>query len=504
MFGYRPAGMAMWDTWYLEHAGQAHMIHLQRLAPESQRTPEEGDSLGHASSDDLIHWTEHQLALAPGPQGALDDMQPWTGCVLEHAGTFYLYYTMRASADKAAGQRIGLALSDDLDHWVRYADNPVIVPDPRWYVSHERPLPRGVVDCRDLVIVPDPNGTGWLGFYAARVPAGEEAETAVIAVARSSDLINWEHLAPAFAPRKYACIEVPDVFFLDGRWYMTCLTGTGYGNRGIFSDPYAYRGTIYAVAERPEGPYHELDGDNTLVGGDFTCGYSCRSLLFEGERYVFYTQPTPDRFDTLSPPMLVGTTSNGRLRLRYSPRTEVWRSHTLLSLGDLPAITHLPYSQGVWPLLAGRWELSGRAYHGESRTGWQIADLGIGAENCEIEARVTLHDGVAVGVVFRPNTSMQWPDGDVVFALDVEEQCVFVARVPDFGDQRRWRYPVRHGQTYHLRVCLRWPRVEVFLDDELVLQCAMSPADWPAPSVGLFVDRGHARVDDLAVYALGA
>jgi len=232
-FGFRPAQMSLWDTWHIEHAGQAHMFYLQRLAQGSTRTPLEADTLGHAASRDLIHWTEKNLALGPGPAGGLDDMQPYTGCVVHHDGRFYLYYAMRSKADGGAGQRIGLALSTDLDHWERYSANPVIEPDSRWYVSHRKPLPNGVVDCRDLVIIKDPSGDGWLGFYAARVPSDELGDGAVIAAVHSKDLLHWEHLPPAFAPGKYACIEVPDVYMVDGRWYMTCLTGLEYGKRAI-------------------------------------------------------------------------------------------------------------------------------------------------------------------------------------------------------------------------------------------------------------------------------
>src|SRR5689334_413654 len=81
---YRPRGMSMWDPWYLEHQGMVHMFYLQRLAKDSNRPQPEEDWLGHAVSPDLIHWTEHALALPPNAPGTLDDLQPWTGCVVEH------------------------------------------------------------------------------------------------------------------------------------------------------------------------------------------------------------------------------------------------------------------------------------------------------------------------------------------------------------------------------------------------------------------------------------
>ena len=511
---YRPRGMNMWDTWGLEHAGRMHLFHLQRLEHESPRPQPEEDWLGHAVSTDLLHWQEQPLALGPNAPGTLDDLQPWTGCVLGHQGTFYMYYTMRASADLSNGQRIGLATSRDLTHWQRHPGNPVIEPDPRYYVSHAKPLPPGavspkdlprvpgVVDCRDLFVVPDPQGRGWLGFYAARVPAEEGPEGAVVATVRSDDLVHWQHLPPAFVPRKYNSIEVPDVFCLEGRWFLTCLTGNQYGNRGLFSDRYATRGTIYAVADRPEGPYREIEGDTVLMCGDAQCGYSCRSFLFQGERNVLYTQSPAHWVATLSPPMLLRATPDGRLRMAYSPRVQGWRTRTLVEVGQTPPVQRLPYCHPQWNVSGGEWRIEGGAYWGQSRTGWQIADLGPGAPSVEAEARVTLQRGTAAGLALRANTNSVWAGGDLVIALDAAEGCVFVARTQEFEEIYKRQCAVRLGQAYHLRVCQRGQRMEVFVDDILQLQVTVQKHDRPSPGLGLFVDRAETSVTGLAAYAL--
>jgi beta-fructofuranosidase len=128
---YYPDGMSMWDTWGIAHNGVAHLFYLQFYGKDSSRDPGDADWLGHATSSDLLRWTERPLAIGPGPAGGPEDMQPWTGSLVEHAGTFYFYYTMRSSVDQGFGQKIGLALSEDLEHWERYPDNPVLVPDDR-------------------------------------------------------------------------------------------------------------------------------------------------------------------------------------------------------------------------------------------------------------------------------------------------------------------------------------------------------------------------------------
>ena len=512
---YRPAGINMWDTWCIEREGEVHMFHLQSPALESTRPKEDLQCLGHAVSKDLIHWQERPLSIPPNTPGTLDDMQIWTGCVMEHAGLYYLYYTMRSTRDHGNGQHIGLATSPDLETWTRHPGNPVISPNPAYYISHVRPLPLphyassgigGTVDCRDLITVPDPSGKGWYGFYAARIWADEGPEQAVIATVHSTDLIHWKHLPPAFVPKKYNCIEVPDVFYLNGRWYMTCLTGQHYGNRGIFTDPNFSRGTIYAYSDRPEGPYHEFEEDNVLIGGnDGSCGYSCRTVVFQGERLELFTQPCPhdSGVATLSPPYALRTSSEGNLRLGYCDLAKAWRSATLIKSGSTPPITRLPCNHPQWVAAGGRWRIEDGAYCGEARTSFQIAYLVAASHNLEAEATITLEKGVAAGLAFQSTQEGQAASGDFVVALDAQESCIFAGRALEFEELHRRRMKIEYGKPYRLHVCIRRSRFDVFVNDELMLQFGMrQPIPTGKRAIGLFVDRAQCKIRDLTAYAM--
>ena len=272
---YRPPGISFWDSWFCHHEGITHCIFCQQMNPEELPSgvlggefARERGALGHAISKDLVKWDTLPTALYPGTPGSYDDYDLWNGNLVWHNGNYYLFYTSRSSAEKGTINRISLATSEDALQWKRHPENPISTPDSRWYHGEDNPRrftrqlwPK--VDWRDICVVPDVEGSGFWGFVAARRPAKEIASTSVIALCHSEDLIHWEQYAPCFVPDGYACIEVPEVFFLDGKWYLLCLTGNLYGQHNRSSDNnFGGTTTIYAVADKPQGPYKEVPHTN--------------------------------------------------------------------------------------------------------------------------------------------------------------------------------------------------------------------------------------------------
>ncbi|MDR0566191.1 MAG: hypothetical protein LBG47_04020 [Prevotellaceae bacterium] len=94
--------------------------------------------------------------------------QPW---LVEHDGLYYNFY----NAAQEGIEKIGLALSNDLIHWVRYPFNPVVTTRPDGY---------------DSCFVSDPkvfrDGDHWTMFYFGVGKGG-----AHIMVAFSRDLVHW-------------------------------------------------------------------------------------------------------------------------------------------------------------------------------------------------------------------------------------------------------------------------------------------------------------------------
>ena len=488
---YHPEQMYVWDAWTMVRDDEAHVYHLQRQRPGCSLDGHVQDMLGHAVSTDLVDWQECPPCFGPDPDNPIDNNQPWTGSAIWHEKKAYLFYTMRGLHAESGLQHIGLATSDDGSTWRRYSRNPVITPDPEWYATTERPVP-GVLDCRDLNVIAAPDRSGWIGFYATRCPGKELPETSVIACVQSPDLIHWEHLPPAFAPGKYACIEVPDVFEQDGRWYMTCLTGNQYGNRGIFSEPHLTIGTIFAVSDRPEGPYHELD-DNVLIAAHTpNSPISCRSLMFQGRRYVLYTdRETIDHTDhgkvtdgVLSTPK-EARTDGDRLFLAFSPRIETHVTQEVIGPRTPPRRANDERVWGQpWQMHSSVWSF-GSSVQGQSRTGWGVAELGVKAESFIFEADIRIDSGIAAGLAIRMDSGC----GTVV-ALDAQSGQVSYVELPGAACTEHRRTDVSTGTSIHLRIVQRGPFMEIYTNDELKL--CFTRYRGIRGEVGLFIDRADA------------
>lgn len=503
---YSPRGLHVWDAWTMPRPdhGLVHMYHLQRrregVGPEVI-TEEMHNQLGHAVSTDLVNWEERPAVFGPDPANPHDDMQPWTGCTLWHKGRGYLFYTMRGSANGGREQAIGLATSEDGVHWTRHAGNPVIEADPRWYATAKTPTP-SIVDCRDLLVIPHPEG-GWIGYYATRVPAEDIAASSAIACVRSYDLIHWESLPPAFVPGDSSCVEVPDVFEVNGRWFMICLTGNFYGNRGYWSDPNVVNGTIYAVADRPEGPFR-YGSENVLLAARTTGHVSSRALDWEGEKYLLYT----DRervgredhrgmcYGTITTPKLVHAVGD-RLYLAYSPRIESRVTRELFGPASPARLQNSEKTWGqIWPGKTGHWTF-GETIEAEARHGWtvQLFDTEIPASFI-LEADVTIHEGVAAGLLVRIERHMA---GSVV-ELNAAQNLAGFHAAPAFDWSELRQTPVPRGLPLHLRIVNRLEHMEVYVNDDLRL--AFSRYAGIGGAAGLWVDRARASFTNLRLREL--
>jgi beta-fructofuranosidase len=211
----------VWDFWLADDGDTYHLYYLH--APKTlgdQRLRHRNARIGHATSFDLITWTDLGPVLGPGGTGDFDETATWTGSVVRGAdGMWRMFYTGSRflSADSYTNiESIGVAKSSDLHNWTK-SQLPVTVADPTWYETlessqwHEEAW-------RDPWVFPDPAGDGWHMLITARADHGDAADRGVIAHATSPNLDVWQVQPPLTQPGTgYAHLEVPQTLTIDGR-----------------------------------------------------------------------------------------------------------------------------------------------------------------------------------------------------------------------------------------------------------------------------------------------
>ncbi len=495
---YHPEGLYVWDTWYFFFEGMVHCIHLQQLRPGSTRNEIESGALGHAISKDLVTWETTPTALYRGENGSYDDCDLWTGSVIQKDEELYMFYCARSSKENGTINRIALATSKDSIHWSKFSENPLITPDPQWYYGEANPIELHchgwpIMDCRDLCVVADPDGEGFWGFFAARKYGSECAETSVIGLCHSSDLIHWKQHPPCYAPEKYACVEVPEVFYLNGKWYMLCLTGNSYGQRNRFSDPDLMHATIYAVADQVQGPYVELD-NNVLIGSINWQGFSGKTIGLNGDRYLFYTQGekiSGSHFGTVAIPKILKTDEQGHLFAFYYHGLDHYLGKELI--GNVKDNTI--ENNGQWGSI-GQWEIENDTIKGSCRTDWAVNVYESTGNNFMYTADIHVGKARSAGLVFRIQGD-NIHSGAYVVILDADEGEVLFSKTRDFPRLEARKWNIERGGTYFIRITAIDAVINIFIDDVLAIQ--LFHPDFSIGKFGLFVEQGDASFSNVHV-----
>jgi beta-fructofuranosidase len=311
----------VWDFWLAQDGPDYHVFYLQ--APRSLGDPDLRHwhaSVGHAVSPDLRNWRILPDALHPGPAGEWDDYATWTGCVVQHAGTWYLFYTGCNRAEKGLVQRIGLATSADLIRWQKHPENPLITADPRWYELLDQGLWHDQAWRDPWVFQPSQNGTAG-AFHAlitARANHGLPDGRGVIAHARSDDLIHWDVLPPVTEPGDFGHLEVPQLAEIGDRYYLLFCTGSDMHSsaRRQRTGLQPVTGIHYLVANTPLGPFR-FTNDQFLIGDAIGSLYAGKLVAGpDGEWLMLATRMfTPDGsfIGELNDPIPVITDPEGNL-----------------------------------------------------------------------------------------------------------------------------------------------------------------------------------------------
>jgi beta-fructofuranosidase len=220
----------IWDSWVADDGESYHLYFLKApRALEDAGRRHVNATVGHAVSTDLVTWDYRGTCFGPaGPGiGAFDDLAIWTGSVVRTGHQWRMFYTAISTAGHHIfDQRVGSAVSTDLQNWTRLGDTPVVLPDSGWYKtlgSHPATTDGPDVDhssetWRDPLVFADPAGAGWHMLLSARDVTAGRNDDGVIAHATSPDLDTWTLRPPLCAPGAgFGQLEVLQNKIIDGR-----------------------------------------------------------------------------------------------------------------------------------------------------------------------------------------------------------------------------------------------------------------------------------------------
>lgn len=187
---------------------------------------------GHATSPDLLSWTHHEVALAPGD----GDDGIWTGCLIQDGSETRILYTSVAEPNLGLG-RVRVATPDD-ESWDSWTKGNIVVRPPE---------DLDLIACRDPFVTREESG--WRMFIGAATRDGQ----ALALTYTSDDLEAWAYDGVALARSTLetdpvwmgALWECPQIFDVDGHWVMVSsvwdddvlhYAGYGVGGAGSYVD----------------------------------------------------------------------------------------------------------------------------------------------------------------------------------------------------------------------------------------------------------------------------
>lgn len=192
-------------------------------APKSLGNPDlrhRNARIGHATSSDLRHWTNHGQVFDAGAPGSFDGSATWTGSVVrDRDGLWRMFYTGSRflSPDSSANiESIGVATSPDLFAWTKQP-GAICVADDRYYETlGASSWPEEA--WRDPWVFWRQSDQRWHMLITARGKDGAEPDRGVMAHATSTDLAHWSVEPPLSASGSgFAHLEVFQIIRLAGQ-----------------------------------------------------------------------------------------------------------------------------------------------------------------------------------------------------------------------------------------------------------------------------------------------
>ena len=233
---------------------------------------------------------------------------------------------------------------------------------------------------------------------------------------------------------------------------------------------------------------------------------SARSVLFEGRRYLMYSDHERFRPNDGGGTAVIGTLTTPKLLRASGDRLQALYCDRIESkvTGEIAGPTHPPqWRREPWrphqPRLAQLWQDNpDGSVTAETFTGMDARLAQGELEHGILEVTLTIERGAAAGLVFRQNAGGEGPS----IVLDAQRGLIEYEDNLSFDSFRERRQaPIATGRPMHLRIVTRGEHIEAYLDDVLYLAFPRY-LFMDYRRFGLFVDRSRATFRNLRARSL--
>ena len=305
-------GHHMSDAWYYVD-DVSDVVHMYYLT--SRMDNDDPPFVGHAISSDLVNWQRLTPALRTGSPGSWDDLRLFTGSVIKRDGRYWLAHSATDTVNSSMEERYrfqrgGMAVSDDLLTWHKLPENPLTQADPAHYEQMSTGQ-RKMVHWRDPFLYDD--GDVVYQFISARRYDGKISTRGTVALAKSSNMVNWEILPPIHHDQISEEMEVPQVYQINGRWYLVfCTLGRFLAPEFAirFGKHLPERSNFSMIGESPFGPFRIHGTGQIVQHPPDAYFYAAQLVQFRGQWFLLATE-RDESSERISDPLPVRAEETG-------------------------------------------------------------------------------------------------------------------------------------------------------------------------------------------------
>ncbi len=253
-------GMSMSDHSMIEKDGRMHIFY-NRVTTGYPWWEISVDTIGHAVSDDLVHWQVEPIAITTAPD-RFDCAQTWSPAVVQQGDMYYMFYT---GCNRNIAQAPCLARSRDLYTWETVA-SPLFTPGDwcPWDEGHWS-------NARDSMVFRDDDGMAYMYYCTTKItPDGPKD---AIGLASSDDLLHWQDRGATLELNTKLASESPFVLKQNGKYYM------------FFTDCLRHA-TCYATSDHPLRGWTIPPDESHVIIPDSVC--ASEVFRFKGQWYISY------------------------------------------------------------------------------------------------------------------------------------------------------------------------------------------------------------------------